>query len=229
MIVICPFSKPAMKARTLANLERQAVQPDAVVIVENGPGIGAFTGKEREGLIILRSRPHQSHAKNKAVQFVRSYGGGWITVFDCDDYYGPGYIAEATDKRQRGAIAGKLDVYTLDDEGLFLPQYEGAAAPYQCPYLMGATMTMHTGDLPAEPFAIVSPGEDTQLCVDFIRQGGQIVNLPPEGFCYIRTGTDRTWVTDVRAKQRRAKATIHVLSDSLDERIVNEGKRRRAA
>lgn len=227
MFIVTPFSKPEYKSRFLANVRRQTVPPKAVIVVENGRGVGTFEGDELENMIVLKSAAHQSHAKNEGIELVARYGGGWITIFDCDDYYGPGYVAELTDRQERGAILGKLDTYVLDDVGLFLPVFNERTIIGRCPYLMGATQTFHTGDIKdiPGPYPVISPGEDTVFCTDFLVRGGKLIQLPPEGFCYMRTGSDRTWVEDVRSRVIRAGAEVQSLSDCLDEEIVNGRKR----
>ena len=85
---IVPFSRPDMLENVKNNFVRQKFLDKKLIIVENGPAIGACKKYNFQPDILLTSDAHQSHAKNTAINELNKRGGGFWTTLDDDDWYG---------------------------------------------------------------------------------------------------------------------------------------------
>ena len=113
--VIVPFSRPAMLDNVINNFLRQHYSNKRLILVENGPAIGACIKKGVYPDLLLQSEPHQSFAKNTALEELRKIGGFW-TTFDDDDYYGPSYLEELAEFSNKATIIGKFSHFMLTTE-----------------------------------------------------------------------------------------------------------------
>ena len=189
--VICPFSKPQFAAKLRANLDRQTFQGFTPVVVENGPAVGSY---EEDGrTVILRSDAHQSHAKNAALAWIRERGGGTWSVFDCDDYYAPGYLEDQMRALEGGAeLAGKAFgslMYIRFDDGLYLDGMK--ATPSYSRFLNGGAMSCRTAEV--MDFPVVPIGEDGEWHREMREAGMRSVNTGARHYCYNREGDGHTW------------------------------------
>jgi len=125
--LIVPFSKPKFLKNVIENFNQQTYKNKKLIIVENGDGIGTCKDSGFKPDVLLKSDPHQSYARNEAVNWIKSNGGGMCANFDDDDYYGPEYISEIMNNRNKADIIGKYNFY-LRNTANRLVLFEGVAS-----------------------------------------------------------------------------------------------------
>lgn len=214
--VVVPFSKAEWQARTLANLERTGARD--VVIVENGSGVGLSWPM---AFRLIKSEPHQSKAKNAGIECVRRLGGGLVSIFDCDDYYGPGYLEESAQTWRAGWIVGKADHFAYDARGLFYVD-RGNTGKRSIP-VIGGSQTFHSDDCP--PFdESCKYGEDYSMCAAFQAMGGDVQATSGSFFCYMRDRKQgHSYPIDFRRHERRQGHRIVNCGSSFNEKTINGG------
>lgn len=222
MNVIIPFSRPEWAFRTAENLLRQRLVPDCIVIAMNGPAYGARPRElaALEPVFLDVETAHQSAAKNAALIHIREQGGGWVAVFDCDDYYGPEYLVEADARKRKGWISGKRDHFVYDARGLFRinrDQHEKAGFP-----MIGGSHVFHTADV-GEYDEKGRYGEDFRFCVSALENfSTKLWALSPYHFCYMRdVRGNHTYPIDYRFHLSRQKVKLENYGSLFDEGIVN--------
>lgn len=223
--VVIPFSKPRESDNVRANLARQLRAPDAVFIVENGPGLGAFAEGRPPGAHILTSKAHQSAAKMAGWAAVDQLAADdaepwWIAIFDCDDYYGPRYLAEYERRALEAKVPtvfGKWRMFVHDDRGMFLPEMESEGpVSWTC----GATHFFPV-DLKSH-FPEVPTGEDTAFCAYARASGAHVVAAGYHDFCYVRTTlASHTFREDYRLRLEQAGIRIQNVSPHLNAALVD--------
>jgi hypothetical protein len=220
--VIVPFSKPEMAKRTADNLRRQRRAPNGIIIAMNGLAYGARPPELAAlGPVFLDVEPaHQSTAKNAALCRVREQGGGWVAVFDCDDYYGPNYLAEADSGKRRGWIVGKRDHYVYDSRGLFRinrgEHDSGGRA------MIGGSHVFHTADV-GEYDEKGRYGEDYRFCASAVENfGTKLWALSPYHFCYMRDMVGgHAYPVNYRFHLSRQKVGLENCGSFFDESQIN--------
>lgn len=206
--VICPYSKPEHAGNLLSSIGRQRHRDFVPVIVENGPGTGTIEAPP--GGVLLRSDAHQSAAKNAGLAWVRSQGGGQWSVFDCDDYYAPGYLEDQISALASADVAGKSFgsvMYVRFDDGLYLDGVRGRFLEFGTFFNGGAT-SCATSDVPDYPMTKV--GEDGEWHKLMVALGVRSLNTGARHYCYDRTGTGHTWNTDERLTDMLRKRMLHI-------------------
>lgn len=181
--VVVPFSRTENKTNVLDNFARQSYKNKRLVIVENGDGIGAFSEGEMDHVIL--SPEHQSHAKNRAIEFLRkTYPRDYWACMDDDDYYGREYLQEHADNAERGVILGKKTAWVQFDSGLV---YFGHAwnEGDDTQSFVGGTMGSYLADAQGFP---IKCAEEHGFCEAARNKGLTTRLLSPFHFCYNRTG-----------------------------------------
>jgi glycosyltransferase involved in cell wall biosynthesis len=226
VIVCIPFSKPQHVGTVLANVARQEVRPRLLVVVENGPGVGAWEGAERltdVPRVVLRAEAHQSVARNAAIRYLRDRGeSGAIAFWDCDDYYGPGYTRELSAAIRPGRLCGKTRVIHIDNQGLFWSDDYGVENE-PCEYLLGATLGMRLED--AAAFPRIQIGEDTIYSHTWRKAGGEVWSTSKLHFCYMRNDAMRGHLYRENIRERLKRSGCRVTSYPANRlvEIVNGG------
>lgn len=106
--VVALLYRPSFLPNVLANFERQNYSDKLLVIVENGPGIGATSDVSLpSGTIVLRTEADRSIARNAGFAKLREIGVDHWALFEDDDLYGPEYLAEHWEYRGRADVIGK--------------------------------------------------------------------------------------------------------------------------
>lgn len=183
--VVVPFSRPENKTNVLDNFARQSYGDKKLVIAENGGGISTFTDDSEYDHILL-SPAHQSHAKNRAIEFLqKEYPDDYWACMDDDDYYGPEYLQEHADKAERGVILGKRNAWVQFDSGLV---YFGGSWKEGDPSdsFVGGTMGSYLSD--AQEFPIRC-AEEHGFCEAARNKELTTRLLSPLHFCYNRLGS----------------------------------------
>jgi hypothetical protein len=135
--IIVPFSKPEFKNNTIENFKRQIYKDKKLIIIENGDGVDSFRDSE---YIILSSGKHQSLAKNEGIDWIKKNGGGWWTVFDSDDYYGPNYLEEISQNLNKSEVIGKHDRFIKTENDKLVLTYNLCENNYSSS-IQGPTIT----------------------------------------------------------------------------------------
>lgn len=137
--VIVPFSKPEFLENVKKNFIQQKHYNKKLIIVENGNGLGTCKRHGFNPDVLLTSDSHQSWARNEAIQWVKNHGGGICANFDDDDYYGPSYLAELNENKDKANIIGKYDFYIKALNG-HLRLFEGVCSNGPTELMHGATI-----------------------------------------------------------------------------------------
>lgn len=185
---IVPLHRPADLPNVIANARRQSVD-FRLCVVENGDALGAC---KRAGFwpdSLLRSAPHQSAARNTALEWIRSHGGGFFFTMDADDWYGPSYLAELLKHRRKANVVGKRRHLILLRNGLHLFDARSASKPTDI--LHGACLAGRAEE--AVPFPDLAVGEDSEWCRAMAAEGATLFATSARNYIYVRTGAAHTW------------------------------------
>ena len=220
MIIIAPFSKPECGSILARSIERQTTRPDCVVVVENGVAIGRTDCADGKfggaPVVVLQSKPHQSHAKNAGLEYARKNGGERVAIFDCDDYYGPDYLRQVSDALQPGHVLGRSRFFVFDDEGLFLPE-RGERWVFP-----GGTHAFYPAEV--EDYPLLPVGEDTVFLQRCRAKKLYPLECSPWGYCYFRTSLiPHTYTGSVRGQAARMGISIHDYGGRFRTEIVDGG------
>jgi glycosyltransferase involved in cell wall biosynthesis len=213
--IVVPFHRPGDVPTVQANVLRQTYPNKHVIIVENGLGVG--TWQEGPGLTVLQTAPAgQSLAKNTAIDHIRRIGGTYASVFDSDDYYGPGYLTEQAQWMGRYNIVGKNQHFIDTDKGMFLLNPYSHSGLYE--WCNGGSQTFDVHKVPY--FRDQKTGEDVLFCHDTTGAGGQLYISTPYGYLYNRRGLGHTYEEDV-IERAHHWGLIVVPMGPVDLSIVN--------
>jgi hypothetical protein len=194
--VVVPFSRPDMLGNVLSNACRQTV-PFKLVLVENGPAVGTC---KRHGVapeLLLTSEAHQAVAKNTALAEIRKRGGGLVALWDDDDYYGSGFLAELAASKRRATVVGKRIHLVEFADGLYL--FDRERADQASTWLHGPTVMAEAADMLDFPLLRVS--EDAKWCQAMRAAGATLWATSTGEYVYRRTGARHAWqATDLLAR-----------------------------
>jgi hypothetical protein len=186
--VIVPFARSEMLGNVWRNFERQTTVA-RLCLVENGPAVGACA---RAGLVpdlLLTSEAHQATAKNTALEEIRKRGGGLVALWDDDDWYAAGFLAELLDHRHLATVVGKRRHLIRMSSGIYLFDQHTADAPST--WLHGPTCLLRAEE--CVDFPRVTPNDDGEWCRDMARAGATFYATSPWNYVYDRTGTQHVW------------------------------------
>lgn len=200
--VIVPFSRPEHLVRVMGNFARQTFPGRRLLIVENGAALGSVPS--HTPCFVLSSAPHQSHAKNEALAFIKRHGGGFFTTMDDDDWYGPGYLDELAGYAKSYDALGKQWHFVSLGEGgepgdteLSQPKPQlllcnRLSTNTDNAWFTGGTISGWSET--ALPFP-VTPGEDLAWCEKMKRAGAKLRGLSQYHYLYRRSyaGAKHTW------------------------------------
>jgi len=219
-IVIIPTHRPSDWQNIQANIKRQKHQPDAVIIVENGED-SDWTHGLSEAIRLTIGKVDVGEARNAGLEACKSrFPGSFFSMLDGDDYYGPEYLAEAWENRNKAIIIGKHRVFyrfASTDTLCFSEGYENEPASI----VHGPTMSGHTDA--ALPF-LKCPGwgEDMEWQRRMMASGATIFATSRHHFCGYRN-TDmnyHTWYMPDIAVGRSMKMTQEIQGTNW-QNIVN--------
>lgn len=193
--VVVPFSRPENILRVFENFDRQAFRGKRLLIVENGPALGAVPG--HIPCVVISSDPHPSHAKNEALSFIKRHGGGFFTMMDDDDWYGPGYLDEVAGFAKTCDGSGKPWHFVSLGEGIPDPPPQlflchRLQANHDAQWLTGGAISGWAET--ALPFRAM-PAEDVDWSSRMIAQGGRLRSLSIYHYLYRRSyaGAKQAW------------------------------------
>jgi len=223
VVVVVPLGRPVMLGNVLENFNRQRFDRRSLVIVENGPAVGACKAAGFAPDAVLTSAPSPGQARNTGIEWVRKHGGGFFACFDDDDYYGPEYLIEAVKHSELAEVIGKSRVYVETMAGT-LRLFEQTGENRLTTYAAGPTLSGWSES--AVPFSAARCAEDCQWCENMSRSGARLYATSRFNFMQRRhaaPGHAHTWrVTD----DQMAQATLHPVHDvgPVDLDVVNGHK-----
>lgn len=170
----------------LDNFRRQRL-PLRPLIVANGRAQGI---REIPGCTVVTSTAHQSAAKNEGLEYARRHGGGFFAIFDDDDWYGPGYLAELAENAHRATVVGKRRHFVHLSDGLYLFDEAGANKPSE--WVTGACTAGWVEDAVQFP-CWIDRGEDAEWCNTMTARGATFWATSIWDFIYDHRGAGHAW------------------------------------
>lgn len=219
-VVIIPTHRPSDWLNIQANIRRQNRQPDVIIIVENGEESNWTHGLPR-GIRITIGKVDVGEARDAGLNACKTlFPGSFFSMMDGDDYYGPGYLAEAWENRTRAAIIGKHKVFYRFEATQSLCLSDGSEN-CDATIIHGPTMSGHTSS--ALSF-LKCPGwgEDLEWQRRMIASGATIFATSRHHFCGFRNAdmNRHTWFMPDIAVGRSMKMNHEVQKADWQD-IVN--------
>jgi hypothetical protein len=175
--IIVPLYRPRAAARVWRCFCRQSHERRRLVIVENGPAVGACARFGIRPDALLRSTTHKVAALNTGLHWLRKHGGGPWAIWDDDDYYGPGYLAEMSVALRTADIVGKPSLFVRRSDGsLWLFRREGQP--------LGHSFGGHSDCIDFTDCG--RWGEDDRWLNDMLAVGAKLGCTGPENFIWWR-------------------------------------------
>ena len=220
--VVVPCCREKQIPWVVENFRRQEHKDKRLCIVENGAAIGAC---ERLGIVphlIVTSEPHQSHARNEGMYAIRNRGGGWIAMWDDDDWYGPAYLSEMV-----GLIEeGKADIYgkhrhfvATPDSGMLLYNEKGQNKHSR--HVHGPTLVFRAEE--GRLFRVQKEAEEIRWCFEMHDLGARIWAASIYHLLYLRWGDEHehTWEADDSLVSQASMSNDYIYQlDSASLKVV---------
>ena len=183
--VIVPFSRPEHLSNVIDNFTRQTFINKKIIIVENGKALGSCKSHGFEPDVLLTSGPHQTLAKNEAINWIRknSSQGFWAT-YDDDDYYGPLYLEEQVGASDRAELIGKADFFVRMAGGT-LRLFEGLGSNEYVNFIHGPTICSWA-ELACDFVMVERIGEDCRMVERMLREGAGVWATSKNNFMFTR-------------------------------------------
>ncbi len=175
--VIAPHARPEFSANLLANFRRQRGVDAQLLVVENGPAVGAVSS---DAATVICSSAHQADAMNAGLACLRANGGGPWARWDDDDRYSPDYLAEVERELVTHEVVGKTWGFVLFDDGLYR---FGGIENGPAEMLAGGTLAARVVDV--APFKRFND-DDVHWCRDMRSSGVELWAGSHQGYCYNR-------------------------------------------
>lgn len=183
--VIVPFSRPLDFNNTISNFIRQNFLNKKLIIVENGKAIGCCKSYNFEPDVLLTSGPHQSLAKNEAINYIRkNSSNGYFICHDSDDYYGGNYISEMVEASDKAELVGKSDIFIKMASGN-LRLFQGLGSNEYVFFIHGPTICSWA-ELNCEFPMVEKIGEDCRMVERMISNGAKVWATSKYNFMYVR-------------------------------------------
>jgi hypothetical protein len=122
VVVALLLHRPEHLARQWAAFRAQSYERKSLLVIENGPGVGACRAAGIIPSILLVGPEDIVELRNMALlEAVRSSDGDLLAFWDDDDWYGSEYLAEAAAALERSgdAAATKKDTFVVSPEGFW--------------------------------------------------------------------------------------------------------------
>lgn len=198
--VVVPHSRPEFLRRAEDNFARQRFPGKRLLIVANGAAASdehwIAAGCPRASWIT--SREHVALAKNEALAHIRKQGGGFFTVMDDDDWYGPDYLDELAGYAKSYDAIGKQWHFVSLGEGLPSPRPQlllcnRRYADRDNQWLTGGTISAWAEE--AIDFPVLTEGEDIQWCARMQQRGARVHGTSIYHYLYRRSyaGARHAW------------------------------------
>jgi len=183
--VIVPTCRPARLGAVVELFRDQIYPKKRLLIVENGEAVGMTKALGIVAHAVTTSEKHPSHARNTGIDLVHDFGGGWLSMWDDDYYYGPQFLSELAFGivHKLGDVLGKRRHFvSFQGRGLYLfnerNQYRRAIYPH------GPTLCFHSRE--QDRYPIIPEAEEIALCDMLRNRGRSIFGLSIHHYCYRR-------------------------------------------
>lgn len=207
----------------LNNFYRQTYVDKKLLIVENGEAIGAC---ERQGVKadrVITSEHQVSAARNAGIYDIVDNGGGWVTMMDDDDYYGPNYLQELAVWLQSGVadIYGKHRHFiAYGGNGMYLYNVKNALRPTR--FVHGPTLAFRAEE--ALRYNLMDSGEEVEWGLRMTRLGFKIFATTIHNYLYLRKSDaeQHTWQANQLYIHRTSRMNdYHYWFDKVNLDVVN--------
>jgi len=218
--VIVPFSRPERCQAVLDGFLRQRYPYKDLLIVENGRALGCWTGS---GHVLQAPNARSAGAaKNVALDFLRKELGEdslFVSVFDDDDYYGPGYLEEQMLVLAGGEhdIVGKCQHFIVDDRGFWLLNRYVAHTKYA--WCSGGVQSFDLAKV--RRFREQPVAEDVHFVLEVESRGGHLYCTSPFHFLWERRGESHAYKRDAVARAQQWGLHVMYLGEEVDYDMVN--------
>ncbi|WP_246070489.1 glycosyltransferase [Paenibacillus kobensis] len=213
--IITPTIRPQYMKRVLSNYARQQWENKELIIVLNGNRMNMQrylqAAEQYSGIHVIRL-PASSTLGDCLNDATAIACYPYIAKFDDDDYYGPGYLAEAMDTFEKtGAdVVGKTSFFFYFPHRRQLLLRERPVQPYEeTNRIAGATIMFRRNVLETVSFGKRKQGSDVQFIQDCLRSGLSVRTSSAYNFAAFRRAdrqshtwkvTERKLFTDPRTK-----------------------------
>lgn len=140
---LCPSSRPQFLGKVVEQFAAQTYGKKLLVVIANGDKAVHRAWEYANGIdVLLYSDHHQSIAKNVGLQWLREHGhldSVW-TIWDDDDDHGPGLLGDVARSVRPGSVAGRPNVFIVDEHGILYKVVRTDDYPY------GATLAATVRD-----------------------------------------------------------------------------------
>ncbi len=181
--VIVPINRRADIKNVLINFKRQEFAGKRLLVVENGEAVGACASIGLEPDTLLQSEENVSVARNTALDHIRKNGGGFVSMWDSDDYYGPGYLDEVAGLVGTAEVIGKSRHFVKYDNLLYLFLWKLPGRFVQ--WANGPTLSFQADEIPHYPIQD-GAAEEVVWQKYITTRGGKIYNSSIYHHCYYR-------------------------------------------
>ncbi|KRE97767.1 hypothetical protein ASG89_29635 [Paenibacillus sp. Soil766] len=227
--VISVTNKPDFMKNLFRNYRHQSLERRELIIVLNHDSMNPSVYRDyarrlgiRASVLQLPEKASLGECLNFGIQRGRYT---YIAKFDDDDYYGPGYLAEAIHMAEStGAdLIGKnrFYMYMVRTKQLLLLRKGRKDS------VAGATLVFRRSVFPSVRFKRMRSGSDMKFLQDIWKQGGVVRSTSHRHFAAIRRADQsrHTWKID-RTTMRKMRAVAIARTDKY-ESIVRGVKRER--
>jgi hypothetical protein len=185
--VVVPVTRPRRLPGIIGNFSAQTHEDRQLVLVLNGPARHVETPPLPSQCLALRVEGGTpARARNAGLDWLRVNGVELAAFWDDDDYYGPGYLAEAVAllRQERGRVCGKYVRFVRHDWAVhyMLSRQDGFLGGTICGW------TQHLPDIPDLPL-----NEDREWCFAMRRTGISLISSGPLNYLYNRTAGAHAW------------------------------------
>jgi hypothetical protein len=191
---IVPFSRPQNFDWVKDHFDKQTYHKKKLVIVENGKAVGTCKKHGFSPDLLLKSKTHQSYAKNEGLIELesRGYSGDVWTTWDDDDYYGPHYLEELAANAHKAEVIGKANSFMRMTDGELYLLGKWAQNDY-VNLIHGPTVTGRVGQ--SLLFEVIEWGEDLLWTRRMRELGAKVWATSRYNWCYFRyANTKHTWL-----------------------------------
>jgi hypothetical protein len=226
--IVTPTIRPQYMERLLNNYARQQWTRKELIIVLNRQGM-SIARYEEAARMYDNVRVLQLPAKHPLGDCMNLAASAaqypYIAKFDDDDYYGPGYLADAMHTfAQTGAdVVGKHSFFFyFPHRKLLLLRKRTIPAEGNVTRVAGATIVFRASVLEQVRFGKKRQGSDVQFIRDCLKQGLAVRSASPYHFAAIRRADRLTHTWKVQEKKLLADPSAQLIYTEDFKQQINQ-------
>jgi len=218
--IVVPTCRPRFVQNVLDNFNRQRFSERKLVVVENGPAVGAYA---RFADVIISCAQNVGVAREMGVAAVRERGG-YVVFMDDDDYYGPDYITEVVEYARRGQVTAKANYFVNDTVSGQLRLFKWAEEDSWVELVHGATLSFWA-DEAAEFLPVRRWGEDLDWLSRMKKAGKSVYSTSRYNYMCVRysAGHRHSWPCNSRTMVNSCKGPVYNLGE-VDPYVIDGRK-----